>query len=124
MGSGLGPPKIAPLRKNLDATRVSAAKTSLSRSIVTAVCMFASKSKPSIQGLCTNMCKIPTERFFEDTLGMPMAMEPDFDTYECRLSFGLEAPDMDEDDTVPRGCLSGCSCKELGAVVATTCSKQ
>lgn len=76
------------------------------------------------QGLCTNMCKIPTERFFEDTLGMTMAMEPDFDTYECRLSFGLESPEMDEDETVPRGCLAGCSCKELGAVVATTCSKQ
>ncbi len=70
------------------------------------------------------MCKIPTERFFEESLGLPMAMEPDFDTYECRLSFGLEAPGMDEDETVPRGCLSGCSCKELGAVVATTCSKQ
>lgn len=76
------------------------------------------------QGLCTNMCKIPTERFFEDTLGLTMAMEPDFDTYECRLSFGLESPSMEEDETVPLGCLAGCSCKELGAVVATTCSKQ
>ncbi|CAM9538467.1 unnamed protein product [Hapterophycus canaliculatus] len=75
-------------------------------------------------GLCTNMCKIPTERFFEETLGLTMAMEPDFDTYECRLSFGLDSPNMEEDETVPRGCLSGCSCKELGAVVATTCSKQ
>lgn len=70
------------------------------------------------------MCKIPTERFFEDTLGMTMAMEPDFDTYECRLSFGLESPEMEDDETVPRGCLARCSCKELGAVVATTCSKQ
>ncbi|CAB1100231.1 unnamed protein product [Ectocarpus sp. CCAP 1310/34] len=85
-------------------------------------CRFLEET--NCKGLCTNMCKIPTERFFEETLGLAMAMEPDFDTYECRLSFGLESPAMEEDDTVPRGCLSGCSCKELGAVVATTCSKQ
>ncbi|CBJ33737.1 conserved unknown protein [Ectocarpus siliculosus] len=85
-------------------------------------CRFLEET--NCKGLCTNMCKIPTERFFEETLGLTMAMEPDFDTYECRLSFGLESPAMEEDDTVPRGCLSGCSCKELGAVVATTCSKQ
>ncbi|CAN0492349.1 unnamed protein product, partial [Ectocarpus sp. 12 AP-2014] len=85
-------------------------------------CRFLEET--NCKGLCTNMCKIPTERFFEETLGLTMAMEPDFDTYECRLSFGLESPTMEEDDTVPRGCLSGCSCKELGAVVATTCSKQ
>ncbi|CAM9194912.1 unnamed protein product [Ectocarpus sp. 12 AP-2014] len=85
-------------------------------------CRFLEET--NCKGLCTNMCKIPTERFFEETLGLAMAMEPDFDTYECRLSFGLESPAMEEDDTVPRGCLSGCSCKDLGAVVATTCSKQ
>ncbi|CAM9229740.1 unnamed protein product [Ectocarpus fasciculatus] len=85
-------------------------------------CRFLEET--NCKGLCTNMCKIPTERFFEETLGLTMAMEPDFDTYECRLSFGLESPAMEEDETVPRGCLSGCSCKELGAVVATTCSKQ
>ncbi|CAM9442552.1 unnamed protein product [Laminaria digitata] len=85
-------------------------------------CRFLEET--NCKGLCTNMCKIPTERFFEETLGMTMAMEPDFETYECRLSFGLESPTMEEDETVPRGCLSGCSCKELGAVVSTSCSKQ
>ncbi|CAM9935387.1 unnamed protein product [Scytosiphon promiscuus] len=85
-------------------------------------CRFLEET--NCKGLCTNMCKVPTERFFEETLGLTMAMEPDFDTYECRLSFGLDSPKMEEDETVPRGCLSGCSCKELGAVVATTCSKQ
>ncbi|CAM9807573.1 unnamed protein product [Ascophyllum nodosum] len=85
-------------------------------------CRFLEET--NCKGLCTNMCKVPTERFFDETLGMRMAMEPNFDTYECRLSFGLEAPPLEEDDTVPRGCLSRCSCKSLGAKVATTCSKQ
>lgn len=70
------------------------------------------------------MCKIPTERFFQETLGLEMSMEPDFDTYECRLSFGLKAPALEEDETVPWGCLAGCSCKALGAPVASACPKQ
>ncbi|CAM9910068.1 unnamed protein product [Discosporangium mesarthrocarpum] len=70
------------------------------------------------------MCKLPTEAFFQDTLGLPMSMDPDFDTYECRLSFGLRPRDLEQDEAFPRGCLTGCSCKAMGAEVSSTCAKQ
>ncbi|CAM9201889.1 unnamed protein product [Phaeothamnion confervicola] len=85
-------------------------------------CRFLEETK--CKGLCTNMCKLPTERFFRETLGMPMAMEPDFDTFECRLSFGLEPEALDADGTVPVGCLQGCTSKLIGADVTVVCPKQ
>ena len=61
------------------------------------------------KGLCLHMCKVPTEEFFRETLGLEMSMVPDFDTYECRLSFGLTPKSIEEDETVPRGCIEGCA---------------
>eukprot|EP00611_Tribonema_gayanum_P013511 TRINITY_DN2449_c0_g1_i2.p1 TRINITY_DN2449_c0_g1~~TRINITY_DN2449_c0_g1_i2.p1 ORF type:complete len:263 (-),score=66.13 TRINITY_DN2449_c0_g1_i2:73-861(-) len=85
-------------------------------------CRFLEET--NCKGLCTNMCKLPTQKFFKDTLGLDMAMEPDFDTYECRLSFGLTPLPMDQDPKVPKGCLQGCSSRALGAEIETVCSKQ
>ncbi len=64
------------------------------------------------KGLCLNMCKLPTQRFFKDTLGLDMTMTPDYDTYECRLSFGVVPTPVEEDENVPKGCLTGCSAVE------------
>jgi hypothetical protein len=70
-------------------------------------CRFLEET--NCKGLCLNMCKLPTEQFFAETLGLQMAMEPDFDTYECRLSFGLPPKPLDEDEDVPKGCIEGCA---------------
>eukprot|EP00667_Euglena_gracilis_P002543 EG_transcript_2543 len=61
------------------------------------------------KGLCLNLCKLPTQTFFQDVLGLQMTMNPDFDTHECRLSFGLAPPPLEEDPKVPYGCLNGCT---------------
>ena len=59
-------------------------------------------------GLCLHMCKLPTERFFAESWGTPVAMAPNFETGECQLSFGVERTPLADDPSVPRGCLSGC----------------
>ncbi|CAM9247587.1 unnamed protein product [Chrysoparadoxa australica] len=84
-------------------------------------CRFLEET--NCKGLCLNMCKVPTEQFFHDTLGLDMTMSPDFETYECRLSFGLTPAPVDEDPDIPTGCLVGCSCKEAGANEVKVCSK-
>ncbi|KAL7546048.1 hypothetical protein ACHAWF_014604 [Thalassiosira exigua] len=60
------------------------------------------------KGICTKMCKVPTQRFFKERWGVPLSMEPNFETGACQLRFGVEAMDLEDDPTIPRGCLGRC----------------
>ena len=64
--------------------------------------------KSECKGLCVNMCKRPTERFFAARWGVPLHMQPNFETLECQLSFGVEPPALSDDPSLPVGCLSYC----------------
>lgn len=57
-------------------------------------------------GLCTNLCKRPTEAFFADAFGLPLTMEPDFETLECTMRFGQVAPPIEEDAVYNQPCFS------------------
>mgnify|MGYP003683886465 CR=1 FL=1 len=62
------------------------------------------------KGLCVNMCKIPTERYFADRWGTPVTMSPNFETLQCQLSFGVAPPPKEElESLLPAGCLNGCA---------------
>jgi len=74
-------------------------------------CRFLEET--NCKGLCLHMCKLPTQQFFKETLGLDMTMTPDYETYECRLSFGMVPKPVEEDESIPKGCLQGC-----GAVAA------
>jgi len=60
------------------------------------------------KGICAKMCKVPTERFFAERWGIPLSMEPNFETGECQLRFGVEPMNIEEDLTIPSGCLNRC----------------
>jgi len=59
-------------------------------------------------GICLRMCKLPTEKFFAESWGTPLHMQPNFETYECQLSFGVDPPASETDSTLPQGCLTQC----------------
>ena len=63
-------------------------------------------------GLCLNMCKRPTEKLFADKWGVPLYMQPNFETHECSLSFGVVPLPAESDPAIPRGCLAGCPLSE------------
>lgn len=54
------------------------------------------------------MCKVPTQRFFAERWGVALAMEPNFETGSCQLRFGVEPVDLEDDLTIPSGCLGRC----------------
>lgn len=58
-------------------------------------------------GLCTNLCKRPTEAFFADAFGLPLTMEPDFETLECTMRFGQKPPPIEEDAVYNQPCFAG-----------------
>ncbi|XP_026663993.1 beta-carotene isomerase D27, chloroplastic-like [Phoenix dactylifera] len=46
-------------------------------------------------GMCTNLCKIPSQRFIKDSLGMPINMVPNFEDMSCEMIFGQNPPEDD-----------------------------
>jgi len=48
------------------------------------------------KGMCVGLCKQPTERFFNEELGLPLTMEPDFENCSCTMTWGA-APQCGED---------------------------
>lgn len=59
-------------------------------------------------GVCARMCKVPTERFFKEQWGVPLSMSPNFETGQCQFAFGDEPTPIEEDLTIPPGCMTQC----------------
>ncbi len=86
-------------------------------------CRFLAET--GCKGLCVNMCKVPTERFFREEMGFPMEMRPNFKTCECTLSYGLEPTPLHEDEDIPAACLAGCAnLLQLGAAGESICGSK
>ena len=49
-------------------------------------CRFLEQSQCA--SVCVNSCKIPTQNFFLQDMGLPLTMEPNYETFECQFSFG------------------------------------
>jgi Beta-carotene isomerase D27-like, C-terminal len=75
-------------------------------------------------GLCTNMCKVPTQSFFTDDFGMPLTMNPNFETLSCDMIFGQAPPPVREDAVAVQPCFTmACSAAQLPAAPDTPCPK-
>mmetsp|Transcript_14108 Transcript_14108/g.20149 ORF Transcript_14108/g.20149 Transcript_14108/m.20149 type:complete len:146 (-) Transcript_14108:554-991(-) len=69
-------------------------------------CRFLEES--GCASICVNSCKIPTQNFFNQDMGLPLTMTPDYDTFECQFSFGLTPSAVSELDARQTPCLSRC----------------
>ena len=58
--------------------------------------------------VCVNVCKMPTQAFFNKEMGVAMRMEPDYETMECRFKFGVPPSDADEADARSVACFAAC----------------
>ncbi|KAJ3675605.1 hypothetical protein LUZ60_004647 [Juncus effusus] len=65
-------------------------------------CRFLESTK--CVGTCTNMCKIPCQKFIHDSLGMPVYMIPNFEDMSCEMKFGEKPPI--NDPTLSQPCYS------------------
>lgn len=61
--------------------------------------------------VCVNACKMPTQAFFNEQMGVPMRMVPDYETLECRFKFGLPPSLEDEEEARAVACFSACPAK-------------
>jgi len=56
-------------------------------------------------GLCVNMCKLPTQRFFTEDFGIPLTMVPNFEDFSCEMIFGQPPPPLETEDAYNQPCL-------------------
>ncbi|KAL8191973.1 hypothetical protein R6Q57_028094 [Mikania cordata] len=67
-------------------------------------CKYLEESK--CVGICVNTCKLPTQEFFMDHMGVPLLMEPNFNDYSCQFKFGVSPPK--DDSNLKEPCLDVC----------------
>lgn len=58
----------------------------------------------SCVGMCTNLCKMPSQKFIKDSLGVPFNMVPNFDDMSCDMIFGEEPPAPSDDPALKQPC--------------------
>jgi Beta-carotene isomerase D27-like, C-terminal len=72
-------------------------------------------------GMCINMCKLPTQKFFAEDFGIPLTMIPNFEDLSCEMIFGQVAPPLETEDAYQQPCLTQiCS---IGQVDPVPCPK-
>jgi beta-carotene isomerase len=79
--------------------------------LVVEKCKFLQES--NCKGLCLHQCKLPAQQFFQNELGLPLTVSPNFITQECQWSFGQVPLPPEDDPSFPRGCLVGCESRKL-----------
>ena len=88
---------------------------------------------------CVHACKMPTQAFFADEMGLSVALRPNFTgdmsyrctmksphtlsssclcytDYSCRFEFGISPVPLDLDATLPVRCLEGCMTRRRDGV--------
>uniref|UniRef100_J3M3P1 Beta-carotene isomerase D27-like C-terminal domain-containing protein n=1 Tax=Oryza brachyantha TaxID=4533 RepID=J3M3P1_ORYBR len=70
-------------------------------------CKYLEESK--CLGICINTCKLPTQSFFNDHMGVDLYMEPNFEDYSCQFNFGVPPPPLDTDKALKEPCLDICT---------------
>jgi hypothetical protein len=72
-------------------------------------------------GMCVNLCKVPTQKFFTEKFGIPLSMTPNFEDFSCKMIFGQRASAPETDEAYQQPCLQQqCPTARL---TATPCPK-
>lgn len=56
-------------------------------------------------GMCINMCKLPTQKFFTQDFGIPVTMTPNFEDLSCEMVFGQVPPELNTEEAYHQPCL-------------------
>jgi hypothetical protein len=97
----LGPPKL-----QVPGSWENDGKVYKDQGLLVKRCRFLEES--GCASVCVNSCKIPTQNFFIQNMGLPLTMTPDYETHECQFTFGQLPDSQGELDAKNTPCLSRC----------------
>ncbi|KAL4572009.1 hypothetical protein LXL04_018777 [Taraxacum kok-saghyz] len=63
-------------------------------------------------GMCTNLCKIPSQEFIKSSFGIPFTMVPNYDDMSCEMIFGQDPPSLQDDPAFKQPCYKLCNVKQ------------
>ncbi|XP_019188281.1 PREDICTED: beta-carotene isomerase D27, chloroplastic isoform X2 [Ipomoea nil] len=63
-------------------------------------------------GMCTNLCKMPSQTFIKNSMGMPVNMVPNFENMSCEMIFGQDPPSTSHDPAMMQPCYKLCNSKK------------
>lgn len=69
-------------------------------------CRFLEESQCA--SICVNSCKIPTQNFFLQNMGLALTMTPDYETGECQFAYGRLPTEEEEKEARETPCLMRC----------------
>ncbi|GMI69337.1 hypothetical protein HRI_000603000 [Hibiscus trionum] len=79
-------------------------------------CRFLEQS--NCVGMCINLCKMPSQAFIKDSLGMSVNMVPNFDDMSCEMIFGQDPPASNDDPALKQPCYKLCNiCTSISNLV-------
>ena len=58
--------------------------------------------------VCLNVCKLPTQQFFNEDVGLAVTLEPDYETFECRFVYGKTPKPPERDEAFDTPCFARC----------------
>ena len=89
-----------------DAKNGGSVRIAKSQGLLVKRCRFLEEA--GCASVCVNSCKIPTQTFFRDSMGLALTMEPNYDTFECQFSFGKLPTVETEQAAKSTPCLARC----------------
>eukprot|EP01041_Mallomonas_annulata_P010601 gene10601-22136_t len=70
-------------------------------------CRFLEES--ACLSTCIHACKIPTQRFFLEDMGLPMTITPNVTDYSCKFEFGHVPLPLEQDPISKEPCIALCT---------------
>ncbi|CAN6469036.1 unnamed protein product [Victoria cruziana] len=80
--------------------------SSCSSGVLVEKCKYLEESK--CVSTCIHSCKLPTQTFMSDYMGVPLVMEPNFSDFSCQFKYGVPPSQPDEDKIFQQPCLEVC----------------
>ncbi|XP_057509177.1 beta-carotene isomerase D27, chloroplastic-like [Actinidia eriantha] len=80
-------------------------------------CRFLEES--NCVGMCINLCKLPSQTFIKDSLGVPVNMVPNFDDMSCEMIFGQDPPATSEDPAFKQPCYKLCKANKRHSTICS-----
>ncbi|KAK9832816.1 hypothetical protein WJX81_004138 [Elliptochloris bilobata] len=67
-------------------------------------CRYLEETKCA--SVCINSCKLPTQEFFREDMGLSLTMTPDYNDFSCQFSFGRVPPPEEGDEALATPCFA------------------
>jgi hypothetical protein len=73
-------------------------------------CRFLEETGPCVR-TCLHACKVPTQQFFIEEMGLPVTLKPNMTSLGCEFHFGVPPVPLDQDPVAATPCFATCQVK-------------